>query len=452
MLAATTLVGSLVPTLPAVAGVNVGGNTLIADVVAENVTHVTNVPGSTGGHASVEGDRLYVGAYGTGMRIFDIANPADPQVLGDWRPGPQDTGDLGARADAVPDATVMDGRHIVALGGTSRARGTQQTEFIDATDPENLELLHRSTGPEDGEAHNSDIFDRERLWLPSGGRGDFGFRIFDLEPLLAGEAPTRLLNRNPVTMWEQSPVRERLGRDVGADFTHTHDLTIYPDHEILLQPDQWVDQDGDGDLDPTRGERDIVVLAEGGSYTNDNGNTGSIFIIDITDPTAPVVLNRWVKGTDADADDGHPIRYYHEVQLLEADPSVMFVSDEDLHNGCEAGGISTVRLSEDLTKATWMADWFNGPGTPAAVCSVHVFSTRGHYVFIGSYNAGLQVLDLSDPANPVRAGQFIAPGANSWGATVHGDHIYVGDFGVRGLDVFRFEPPAAAPSSFLRYL
>ena len=93
---------------------------------------------------------------------------------------------------------------------------------------------------------------------------------------------------------------------------------------------------------------------------------------------------------------------------------------------------------DDLTEATELSEWFIGTGTPAPVCSVHVFSTHGDHMFIGSYNAGLQVVDLSDPANPTKAAQLIMPGANSWGALWHQGYIYVGDFGARGLDVFRF--------------
>jgi hypothetical protein len=47
-------------------------------------------------------------------------------------------------------------------------------------------------------------------------------------------------------------------------------------------------------------------------------------------------------------------------------------------------------------------------------------------------------LDLSDPENPTRAGQYNAPGNNSWDAVVHGDVVYVGDMGGRGMDVYRF--------------
>lgn len=91
------------------------------------------------------------------------------------------------------------------------------------------------------------------------------------------------------------------------------------------------------------------------------------------------------------------------------------MTDEDLHNGCDAGGVTILRVSPDLTEATELAEWFVGAGTPAPVCSSHVFSTRGHHMFMGSYNAGLQVIDLSDPANPTKAGEHILAGANSWG-------------------------------------
>jgi hypothetical protein len=69
-----------------------------------------------------------------------------------------------------------------------------------------------------------------------------------------------------------------------------------------------------------------------------------------------------------------------------------------------------------------------------------VFSTKDSFMYMGSYNAGLQIIDLTDPANPTKAGEHIPAGANYWGALVHGDYVYAGDFGIRGLDVFRFVP------------
>jgi len=414
-------------------------------VVAENVRHVVNVPGSTGGHSVIEGDRLYVGAYGLGMRLFDIKDPAAPKVIGQFFPGPQPgapDNDIGARADAVPDAAVLDGRHIVTLNGTGRTAGTQQTEFLDWTDPAKPTVLWRFTDAKDGEAHNGDIVDNRRLWLPSGGGG--GLRIYDLTPLLGEKpaAPAQLSMNNPVTLWKDSPYRS--DRPVGGNFTHIHDIEVYTDRDVLLPQAQWVDSTGDGVADKTYAKRDIALLAEGGSYTNNAGNTGSMFIIDITDPANPVALLRYQRPAGL----GKPVRYVHEAQFLAGQPDILLTTDEDLHNGCDAGGMTVHRVSEDLTQLEELSQWFVGTGSPSPVCSTHVMSTKDDFAFIGSYNAGLQVVDLSDPSKPRTAGKYIAAGANSWGALVHptapGYLTYVGDFGARGLDVFEFVAPGVS--------
>lgn len=413
-----------------------------AGLLAEDVRLVTTVPGATGGHSVIEGDRLYVGAYGAGMRLFDIKDPAAPVELGRFVPGPQPgqpDNDVGARADAVPDAAVLDGRHIVTLNGTGRTAGTQQTEFLDWTDPANPELLFRFSDRDNGESHNGDIVDSRGWWIPS---GLVDFRIYDLAPLLAEtpQAPENLVRVNPRELWLDSPYFNGVE---GGPSTTIHDIEIYADREVLLPEDRWSDADGDGTPEPTRAKRDIALVAEGGNYLQ-GANSGSLYILDITDPRNPVALLRHQRT----AEDGKPQRYVHEAQFLQGQSDVIVTTDEDLHNGCDNGGIATFRVSEDLTQITELAQWFIGTGTPAAVCSVHVMSTKDDYAFFGSYNAGLQVVDLSDPANPVRAGQYIAPGANSWGALVHptvpGYLTYVGDFGGRGLDVLEFHPDATA--------
>jgi hypothetical protein len=402
-------------------------------VQAENVRYVTGDNGFTGGHVAVESDRLYLGSYGRGMKIYDIKDPARPEPIGEYIPG-------GPRADAPPDAAVFDGRHIAVLNGTRRTSThsavpgdarTDRTEFLDVTDAANPKLLW-TFGPNqvDGESHNGDIVDERRLYLPSGGSAagssnggvSQGLRIYDLNPLL-GEtpaAPENIFRGDPVEMWEASPHRD--GRPVGAAFTHTHDITVYTDYPV-----------------EGRGERDIALLAEGGSYLG-NGNTGSVFVIDITNPRAPEVLLRWVHESGPGH---HPIRYNHEAQFLDGDPRLMLVADEDLHNGCGgAGGLVAVRLSDDLTSAVREeSEWFIPAGTPAAMCSVHVFSSEGDRVFIGSYNAGLQVVSYEDPAKPRQVGHYIAPGATAWGAQVHRGYVYVGDM-ARGLDVLEVERAA----------
>jgi hypothetical protein len=432
LLGVLLLLGVAVPPLGAQAGDvqtedlahgnhNPPGNTSVAYPLADGVRHVGGDNTSTGGHSVVEGDRLYVGTYGLGMRIFDISDPEDPRLIGSYMPG--------VRADAVPDAAVFDGQHIATLNGTRRVTSTDlrtdRSEFLDVTDPANPKLLWEFVGPADGEAHNGDIVDERRTWFASGGAGVNGLRIYDLNPLLAEtpSAPGILFRGNPGQLWADSPYRQ--GREVGTPFTHTHDMSVYVDYPV---------RQADGSYAP----RDIALLAEGGSYLNEAGDTGSVFVIDVTDPGNPVVLNRWLHER---GEGHHPIRYHHEAQFLDGDRSVVLLTDEDMHNGCgDAGGITALRVSEDLTQVEELSEWFIPADTPAPVCSVHVFSSQGSLVFLGSYNAGLQVVDYSDPANPVQAGYSIQPGTSAWGATVHGEHVYVGDM-ARGLDVFEVDDP-----------
>lgn len=449
-LVAATLLAGIVTALPASGDEDERSTTAVVDVIRNNFTRVGGNNSSTGGHIVFEGDRLYMGSYGEGMRWFDISNPKSPTLLGTYEPG--------SRADAVPDAAVFGGRHIAALGGTSRVPNcvsgvcnpgpvnptTQRTEFLDTTDPANPVLLHSVIGAADGEAHNGDIFDAKRLWLPSGASGDNGLRIYDLQPMLDNPAdptgtnpandPVRLwppdscrtdpaVLCDPTNLWQNSPFRT--DEPVGATFTHTHDITIYPNYPVQLNG--------------TVQNRDIVLLAEGGNYTG-NGNTGSVFVIDITNPSNPVVLYRWLHETGSGH---HPIRYHHEAMFIEGKPNLMVVSDEDLHNGCgSAGGVTAVQLAPDLQSGTEVSEWFIPAGTPAPVCSAHVFSNGGNILFMGGYNAGTVAIDYSDPAEPKLAGHWLKESGNDWGAYYNpaDGYVYVGDW-TNGLDVLQFLAP-----------
>jgi hypothetical protein len=415
-----------------------------ATPVAENVERVGGDNGFTGSHLVMQGNRMYVGWYGEGMRLYDISNLASPRLLGSYNPET-------ARADSVPDATTFSTsngvRHIAVLNGTSRVssrtagpvtvEGTNISEFLDWTDPAKPKLLWKFVGAADGEAHNGDISDIYKLWLPSGATGDNGLRIYDMRPLLWDNpsAPRRLFPPqecrddvnilcDPVTLWEKSPYRG--DKPVGPAFTHTHDITIYEKYP-LVRNGRTV-------------RRDIILLAEGGNYPTANGGVGgTVFVIDITNRSKPVVLLRWIHDH---SQPGHQrIQYGHEAQFLAGDRRLMLVTDEDLHNGSGCNGTGgrayAVRLSANLQNATELSEWVIPQGTPAAVCSVHVFSSLGKTVFFGAYNAGVQVVDYSDPRNPKRIGQYIADGATTWVAQYHKGYIFAGDMS-RGLDVFRF--------------
>ena len=156
--------------------------------ISEGVGYVGGDNGFTGGHVAVQGNRLYLGSYGRGLHIYDISSPANPTFIGEYTPG--------VRADTPPDATVLGGRQIAVLNGTRRTHSalpgqarTDRTEFLDVTDPANPKVLW-TFGPDqvDGESHNGDIVDSRRIYLPSGGVGAQGLRIYDLNPLIGTPA------------------------------------------------------------------------------------------------------------------------------------------------------------------------------------------------------------------------------------------------------------------------
>jgi hypothetical protein len=431
----------------AAAGPAAGQLSPVLPLQQQNVEHITNRSGMTGGHIDIQPvaaadqerlgpDRLYVGAYGLGMRIFDISTPENPVLMGQYTPG--------LRADAVPQATIMRDRHIAALMGTRRLTQpqnlrTDRTEFLDVTNPAAPRVLWTFIGQDDGEAHMGKILDRRSWWIPSGGTGDNGLRIYDMRPLLKEppEAPRRLfppdecrnsaeVQCDPVTLWANSPYRG--DEPVGHSFTHNHEVTVYPRYPVL-QPDG------------SYAQRTIMLMAEGGNYANDAGETGSLFIIDITDPQNPVVLQRWIHEPGPGH---HPIRYYHEAMFLEdVDRRTLLLTDEDLHGGCGPGGagVYALRVSETLTDIQELSEWFIPVGTPAPICTPHVMTHEENLVFFGSYSAGLQVVDYADPSNPQRVGSYIPEASNAWGAHFWRGVIYVGEMGPRGLDVYRYTGP-----------
>jgi hypothetical protein len=67
-------------------------------------------------------------------------------------------------------------------------------------------------------------------------------------------------------------------------------------------------------------------------------------------------------------------------------------------------------------------------------------AVSGHYAYVADGGAGLQVIDVSDPANPRRVGGYDTPGY-AGGVAVSGHYAYVAD-GDAGLQVIDVSDPA----------
>ena len=71
--------------------------------------------------------------------------------------------------------------------------------------------------------------------------------------------------------------------------------------------------------------------------------------------------------------------------------------------------------------------------TPGRAYGVYV---SGGYAYVADWNAGLRVIDVSDPENPVEIGYYDTPGY-AHGVYISGSYAYVadGDWGLRVIDV-----------------
>jgi hypothetical protein len=70
----------------------------------------------------------------------------------------------------------------------------------------------------------------------------------------------------------------------------------------------------------------------------------------------------------------------------------------------------------------------------------HGVAISGDYAYVGDFQSGLQVIDISDPANPTIVGSYNTPG-DAWGVAIAGDYAYVADDG--GLQVIDISDPTS---------
>jgi hypothetical protein len=165
-------------------------------------------------------------------------------------------------------------------------------------------------------------------------------------------------------------------------------------------------------------------------------------IWDVSDPLAPVPISEIV----------NPAIFYHHSAVATYDGKYLVIGDENTEaDECEGG----------TTGALWVYD-ITDPAVPKPVgyfgigrgqapgsagsdrnsyCTAHLYNfIPGTYIMVASwYAAGINVIDFSDPANPVEIGHYFGTGedyANYWSAYWHKGRIY-GNDRTRGLDVFR---------------
>jgi hypothetical protein len=165
-------------------------------------------------------------------------------------------------------------------------------------------------------------------------------------------------------------------------------------------------------------------------------------IWDVSDPLAPVPIGEIF----------NPSIFYHHSAVATDDGKYLVIGDENVEaDECE-GGTTGALWVYDITDPTLPTpvSYFGigrgqAPGSAnsdrESYCTVHLYNfIPGTYVMVASwYAAGMNVIDFSDPANPVEIGHYFGSGddyVNYWSAYWHRGRIYANDR-TRGLDVFR---------------
>ena len=119
-----------------------------------------------------------------------------------------------------------------------------------------------------------------------------------------------------------------------------------------------------------------------------NGAFQGFLVVDFTEPTVPVLL-----GTMTD----YPQSGYNHSGWLSEDGKTYFLCDETWSLPVKALDVSD--MSDLKVISTFSSDI-----DPLSI--VHNPLIRGDYLFAGYYYDGLQVFDVSDPANPTKVRQY----------------------------------------------
>jgi hypothetical protein len=402
-----------------------------ADQHSDNMSLLFNAPNATGAVNSdlaFWGNRAYAGNY-NGFRIFDIANPSSPQQLVDFRcDGPQN------------DTVVWQNKLLfTAVDRTLTGPECGSARTVDPADPTGWEGVR--------------IFDVSNPRAPRFIKGvytDCGAHTITLFPKNRGEVliyvssyplqagPTCGPIRGPEN--GNSPLHEKISViKVPVHAPHTARVVAQPKISYPGDPDNTFDPAEHGlvGFNPLTACHDIAVHVEKRLAAGACAEQTQLWRIKsngIPDTEHPI----WVfdDNTDTDGPGGgdvavdfwHTTRFTPDGKYLQAD-------DESFGDGCPTTtpGIGDTGRTHFLNARTGEREsTFTLPRTEeGAYCTVHqgnFVQTRDHrYLSVSAwYMGGVNVIDFTDPENPVEVAYYDIAGAGPAGSDNWSAYWYEG--------------------------
>jgi hypothetical protein len=154
-------------------------------------------------------------------------------------------------------------------------------------------------------------------------------------------------------------------------------------------------------------EGNYLYIVDYGPFSGED--TYGLYIIDISDPTDPNLINRF--------------------QNITSYPQDVKVKDGKAYIADGYGGVEVVDVSDPMNPSViGYVDLIDGSTG---------ITLEGNYAYVSEYIlGGLQVVDISNPANPTLAGWYEPSGCFALGVDVKNGFAYVAD-GIAGFQIFR---------------
>ncbi|MFT5141899.1 MAG: choice-of-anchor B domain-containing protein [Rhodothermales bacterium] len=308
-----------------------------------------------------------------GVKMTDLWGWEDPQTGGEWV--------IQARSDGVAFVDISDASYPVVVGELLRTEGSPGATWRDVK-----------------------VY-KDHAFIVADGSGEHGVQIFDLTQLrdvsaadmpvtfqetahYAGVASTHNIVINEDTGFAYA-VGNRAGGETCNGQMHMIDIRD-PVNPVFA---------GCNSEDASKGTHDAQCVIYRGADANYQGHeiclssNGSSFVIaDVTDKESPTTVSI----------NTYPLTHYTHQGWLNEDHNYFYMNDElDEMNGAVERTRTLIWDVQDLEDPQLVNQFYLDSGA-----SDHNLYIRGNLMYQSNYQAGLRILDISDPMNPVEVGSF----------------------------------------------
>jgi len=349
----------------------------------------------------VKDNVLYMVSYNYGLKIFDVSNLSNVQQIGQLP------------ITGFPYRVSVKGDYVFVANSTSNTGGGMQ--IIDVSDPAVPVLVSSYTAYADFVAVGENV-----AAITGGGRP---LSILDVSDIANPQLKTDY--KLPLSVNEIC---------VNGDmaFTGSNGFRVF-DVSDKTKPEQIGYNETAGDMAAVSGSLAVYI-------PKSMGAPNPINIMDISDPTNPVKRGHYIASAMT-----------YDLDLV---GNYAFVA-------CWWDGFRVINFEnpDSPTQAAHKFGWVNGNSVPGVdFCYVQALTIQGNYLYLIDYKPfedqdtkGLYIFDISNPANPVFVSRYAALLSQGYGLEVQGNYVYVADKN-GGLEIIDVSDPANAYSTGYVYL